>query len=86
MTTALVNETVEPTDKSNPSTDKDMVIPTAIMVTIEIDLRILTIFAPSMKAGLVIEKIIIKAKIVIIVPYLYKKSNNSKPFFEGAFF
>ena len=54
-------------------------------MTIEIDLRMLTIFAPSIKAGLVIEKITFKAKIVIIVPYLYKKSNNSNHFFEGAF-
>ena len=85
-TTAFERETVEPTDKSNPSTESEIVIPIAIMVTMEIDLKILTMFDPWIKLGFAIAKIAIKTKIVIIVPYLYKNSNSSNPFFAGLVF
>lgn len=41
MTIALANDATEPTDRSKPSTVKDIVIPIAIMVTIEIERRML---------------------------------------------
>jgi hypothetical protein len=66
----LASEATEPTERSKPSTDKEMVIPMAIIVTIEIERRMLMILLLEIKAGLATEKIMIRAKIVIIVPYL----------------
>ncbi len=41
MTIAFDKDATDPTDRSKPLTDSEMVIPIAIMVTIEIDRNIL---------------------------------------------
>jgi hypothetical protein len=46
MTIAFDREATEPTDKSNPFTAREMVIPIAIIVTIEIERKILIILLP----------------------------------------
>ena len=46
ITIAFDKEATDPTDKSNPSTDKDMVIPIAMIVTIEMERKILMILLP----------------------------------------
>ena len=76
MAIALAKEAIDPTERSNPLTDKEIVTPMAIIVTIDIDLRMLTILLPSIKAGFTAVKMKINSKIVMIVPYLYKKSNS----------
>jgi hypothetical protein len=47
-----------------------MVIPIAMIVTIEMERRIFTILFPCINAGLANENMITSAMIVIIVPYL----------------
>lgn len=53
ITIAFDNVATEPTDKSKPFTAREIVSPTAMMVTIEIDRKILMIFPDCKNAGLV---------------------------------
>ena len=70
ITIAFDKEATDPTERSKPSTVKLMVIPIAMMVTIEMERSIFTILFPWIKAGLANENMIMSAMIVIIVPYL----------------
>lgn len=51
ITIAFDNVATEPTDKSKPFTASEIVSPTAMMVTIEIDRKILMIFPDCKNAG-----------------------------------
>jgi hypothetical protein len=46
ITIAFDKDATDPTDKSNPFTDKEIVIPIAMIVTIEIERKILIILLP----------------------------------------
>ena len=70
MTMAFDKDATEPTDKSKPSTVKEMVMPIAMMVTMEIERKILMILSPLIKEGLTAAKTATRTKIVKIVPYL----------------
>jgi hypothetical protein len=80
MTIALDSEATEPTDKSNPLTDNEIVIPIAIIVTIEMERSILMMLFPWIKVGLEAANTPINTIIVKIVPYLYKKLNMAFEF------
>jgi hypothetical protein len=73
ITIAFDNEATDPTDKSNPLTESEIVIPIAIMVTMEMERNILMMLFPWIKAGLEAAKTAINTIMVKIVPYLYKK-------------
>jgi len=66
----------EPTDKSNPLTDKEIVRPTAIIVTIEMLRKILIIFelVKNKSGSENVKKRIIKIT-AKITPHLFKKFN-----------
>src|SRR5689334_6482774 len=68
MTTALDNEAVEPTDKSNPPTANEIVIPIAMIVTMEIDLRMVMTLLVCKKEEFASEKPTINKRIRMIVP------------------
>lgn len=69
MTIAFDSVATDPTDKSKPFTANEMVKPTAMMVTIEIDRRILMIFPDCKNAGFDAANITINTTMVKIVPY-----------------
>ena len=78
ITIALDRDATDPTDKSKPLTVREMVMPIAIIVTIEMDLKILMTLLDWMNAGFARANTAINTKMVMMVPYLYKKSNSSK--------
>ncbi len=67
---ALANDATEPTERSKPSTVSDIVMPIAMMVTIEMERRMFIRLDVWMKDGLDTAKIPIRMIIVNIVPYL----------------
>jgi hypothetical protein len=72
ITIAFEREATEPTDKSNPFTASETVMPMAMIVTIEMDRRMLMMLFPWINDGLAMVKTAINTKIVKMVPYLYK--------------
>jgi hypothetical protein len=77
ITIAFASEATEPTDRSKPPTASEIVIPIEIMVTIEIERKILIILDGSKKLLDSVPNTAINSKIVMMVPYLYKKSKKS---------
>lgn len=78
MTTALASDATEPTDRSKPPTESEIVIPIAMTVTMEIERKMLMIFVGIRKLSDMIPNTAIRMRIVTIVPYLYRKSKKSK--------
>jgi hypothetical protein len=68
--TAFERDATDPTERSKPPTESDIETPMATTVTIEIDLRILTILEYVRKLGATIPKKAIKNMTVRIVPHL----------------
>jgi hypothetical protein len=78
ITTATDIDAVEPTDKSNPPTDREIVIPIAIIVTMDMERKIFIILDCVKNLSEEKVKNITSKTIVKIVPYLYRKSNRLK--------
>jgi hypothetical protein len=80
ITIAFDKEATDPTERSKPLTESEIVIPIAIMVTIEMERNILIMLFPWIKEGLAAANTTISKTIVRIVPYLYKKLNKEFEF------
>jgi hypothetical protein len=69
-TTALDRDATDPTERSNPPTEREVETPMAMTVTIEIERRILIILLEVRKLGAMIPKKAIRTITVRIVPHL----------------
>ena len=78
MTIAFEREATEPTDKSNPPTEREMVMPIAIIVTMEIERRMVTILLVCRNDGFAAENPTINKTIRITVPIYIKNEISQK--------